>query len=178
VTLQIEGTAGSAPADPDGPEADEVERLNTLLTRVRVGSHVVRRLVSVERVGPRPSPLHVRATVYLTRHEPCTVGELATALDVSLGWASRVVDELVTNGLAERERDPADRRIVHLRLTPTARAFGEEIYRVHAEAIERALEPTEPTDREVIFSFLARLAEEYERHASQREKSDCRDLSA
>jgi DNA-binding MarR family transcriptional regulator len=101
------------------------------------------------------------------------VGELATGLGISLGWASRVADELVTNGMAVRERDPADRRIVHLRLTASAREFGEEMYRVHSEAIGQALGRTEPADRAVIVDFLARLAEQYERHTLPAEKADC-----
>ena len=46
-----------------------------------------------------------------------TMREVAAALGVSAGTATRVVDNLVRDGLAERAEDPADRRKVCIRPT-------------------------------------------------------------
>ena len=46
-----------------------------------------------------------------------TMREVAAALGVSAGTATRVVDNLVRDGLAERAEDPADRRRVCIRPT-------------------------------------------------------------
>lgn len=46
-----------------------------------------------------------------------TMREVAAAIGVSAGTATRVVDNLVRDGLAERAEDPADRRKVCIRPT-------------------------------------------------------------
>lgn len=61
-----------------------------------------------------------------------TMREVATALGVSAGTATRVVDNLVRDGLVERTENPADRRSVCVRSTANGkkRIRGlEECYR-------------------------------------------------
>jgi DNA-binding MarR family transcriptional regulator len=63
----------------------------------------------------------------LSRHQgPMPMGELSKALDVALSTATRMVDELVNGGLAERVADPDDRRVVRVTLTKE----GEELYQI------------------------------------------------
>src|ERR1700686_4371359 len=57
-----------------------------------------------------------------TAGKPQTMGQLAQALDVSLGSVTGLVDGLVERGLVRREEDPDDRRQKLARLTPTAEA--------------------------------------------------------
>src|SRR4030088_2504309 len=49
-----------------------------------------------------------------------TMGQLAEALNVSLGSVTGLVDGLVQRGLVRREEDPADRRQKLAHLTPAA----------------------------------------------------------
>jgi len=48
------------------------------------------------------------------------VGQLASGLGISYGWASRVVEELEAAHYLVRERDTDDRRVVRVRLNPDA----------------------------------------------------------
>ncbi len=91
------------------------------------------------------------------------MGELASALGMSAGWATRVVDELVSTGFAERITDPHDRRVVHVRLAAAARDVAEGAYRWQAEAIERALAGLDPAGRQAVRVFLARAIDELSR---------------
>src|SRR5664279_2019982 len=60
----------------------------------------------------------VRAAIHIYQHGERTVGQLASGLGISYGWASRVVEELENAGYAIRERDADDRRVVRVRLNP------------------------------------------------------------
>lgn len=55
-----------------------------------------------------------------------TMGRLSERLHVRQNALTQAADRLVNHGLAERLSDPADRRIVRLRLTPTGAAWVHE----------------------------------------------------
>jgi DNA-binding MarR family transcriptional regulator/transposase-like protein len=131
--------------------------------------------VAVTRSGPPSdvpmtiSPKLVRALLYLAQHggRAMTVGELAEGVGVSLGWASRVADELVAIGLLERIRDDHDRRVVQLQLTPRATVISGRLWSDREDAIVAALSEVFPEERQVIARFLRRLTAELESHASK-----------
>lgn len=106
------------------------------------------------------SPHAIRAAIHLYQHGECTIGELATGLGISLGWASRVAEELEKSGHFVRERDPGDRRVVRLHLAPSAIAEVERAYRWRGDAVERALETLAPPERAALRVFLRRLIDE------------------
>ncbi len=66
---------------------------------------------------------------------PMTMGELASAAEVPLSTATRLVDTMVDNGYAERLSDPDDRRVVRVQFTPT----GAELYQALDELIQRRI---------------------------------------
>lgn len=131
--------------------------------------------VAATRAGPPSdvpvtvSPKLVRALLYLAQHggRAMTVGELAEGVGVSLGWASRVADELVSIGLLERIRDDRDRRVVQLQLTPRATLVSGRLWSDREDAVVAALSEIFPEERPVIARFLRRLATELESHASK-----------
>jgi DNA-binding MarR family transcriptional regulator len=107
-----------------------------------------------------PASAHViRAAIHIYDEGPQTVGQLAHGLGISQGWASRVVDELERAGYVERERDPADRRVVRVRLTPMAVERVERAYHWRGGAVEAALAGMEPQERAAIAVFLRRFLE-------------------
>ena len=57
--------------------------------------------------------------------EADTAGEIARQLGVSRSLLSKNVEEAVQAGYIETAQDPADRRVVRLRLTPQAQAAAE-----------------------------------------------------
>ncbi len=110
--------------------------------------------------GPPLSRGAIRASIQLFGRSGMTVSELAASLRMSVGWASRVVDELVRAGLAERTTDPMDRRVVHVALTRLAADFVGSAYRWRGEAIDRALEGLDAEGRSAVLRFRARAVEE------------------
>jgi DNA-binding MarR family transcriptional regulator len=101
----------------------------------------------------------VRAAIHVYQHGQRTVGQLASGLGISYGWASRVAEELETAHCVIRERDADDRRIVRVRLNPAAVDEVERAYRWRGQTVQEALEPLSDTERESVRLFLRRVTE-------------------
>jgi DNA-binding MarR family transcriptional regulator len=105
------------------------------------------------------SPKLARALLYLVQHggAEITVGSLADGLGVSLGWASRVADELVSIGFLQRIRGSRDRRIVQLQLNERAREAANQLWAAREGAVTAALKESSPAERQAIVHFLRRF---------------------
>jgi DNA-binding MarR family transcriptional regulator len=101
----------------------------------------------------------VRAAIHVYQHGERTVGQLASGLGISYGWASRVVEELETAGYVIRERDANDRRVVRVRLNPEKLAEVERAYEWRGRAVEEALEPLSESGQEAVRLFLRRVTD-------------------
>ncbi len=113
-------------------------------------------------LAPTSRPLSghaVRAAIHVYQHGERTVGQLASGLGISYGWASRVVEELEASGYLQRERDPDDRRIVRVRLNPEKLEEVERAYRWRGRAVEQALEPLTVSEKDAVRAFLRRVTE-------------------
>ena len=108
--------------------------------------------------GP-PTSHVIRAAIYVYTQGPQTIGQLATGLGVSQGWASRIVDEMERAGYLVRERDPDDRRVVRVSLVPAAVERVERVYRWRGDVVESALQGMSPEDRAAVEGFLRRYVE-------------------
>jgi DNA-binding MarR family transcriptional regulator len=156
------------PTDPARPSSSdfagiaraEIVGVSELLLRVILASRAVDRQRPSH--APELTPHAVRATIHLFQHGQGTVGELAEGLGVSMGWASRIADELERVGHILRERDALDRRVVHLRLSPAATRLAEDMYLERGRAVAEALAVLEPQEREAVRRFLTRLIDELE----------------
>jgi DNA-binding MarR family transcriptional regulator len=109
--------------------------------------------------GMRPpmSDHAIRAAVHVYQHGERTVGQLASGLGISYGWASRVVEELEAAHFLVRSRDPHDRRVVHVRLDPAALERVEHAYRWRGRAVEQALAPLSEAEQQGVRLFLRRV---------------------
>jgi DNA-binding MarR family transcriptional regulator len=64
--------------------------------------------------------------------EPCTMGDIAKRVSLSLSSVTLIVDKLVKLKLVVRVRSKTDRRIVYAKLTPE----GQQIYQVQIEHLD------------------------------------------
>jgi DNA-binding MarR family transcriptional regulator len=144
--------------DNADPVADVVMILPELARRLRLKP----RPTTSDR--PRPSLSQIKAMTHLAQSGQQTMTGLARGLDISLPAATDLVDRLISAGLAERIRDDIDRRIVFVRLTPTARARIEPILDYRRRAVSDVIEQLEPDERATFIKGLrllsAALAEE------------------
>lgn len=114
------------------------------------------------------SPHAMRAATHVYQHGERTIGQLASGLGISYGWASRVVEELEQLGYVQRERDADDRRVVHVRLVDAARDEVKRASRWRSEAVAKALEPLTEGERAGVRLFLRDISELLRRDLPER----------
>ncbi|RYD58101.1 MAG: MarR family transcriptional regulator [Sphingomonadales bacterium] len=95
-----------------------------------------------------------RTLKLLERHEGLNQGQLAELLEVEPITACRMIDRLEEAGLAERRRDPADRRAWRIFLTEKARPVLADLKDVAAEMIEGALQGLSAHQRDELIGSL------------------------
>jgi DNA-binding MarR family transcriptional regulator len=89
-----------------------------------------------------------------------TVDTLAGGLRLSHSRTVRVIDRLEAEGLALRERDPADGRSVLVRLTPAGERAGAAVLAAREAALARALGGLEPHERRMFATLAERVLAE------------------
>jgi DNA-binding MarR family transcriptional regulator len=77
-----------------------------------------------------------RAIDVIDQRGRLTAGELATAMHLTSGAITSVVDRLERGGWAKRVHDPDDRRRVVIEPTAKVRKLGEELYGTYQDALE------------------------------------------
>ncbi len=152
-----------AAADRVSDEALEISQLVVELVHVAYATRHVdaETAPAAARGDPQSASAHaIRAAIHVYQHGGRTIGEIATGLGISLGWAGRVVRELEASGMVNRAPDPTDRRIVHVALTARALEMVRRAYLWRAEAIERALATLDASGRAAVDRFLRLAVEE------------------
>ena len=84
-----------------------------------------RQLRQQDRSGLAPALATALATI--SREGPITLGHLATREQVTPPTITRLVDQLVEQGLVSRQTDDADRRVCRVRITAAGRRRLEAI---------------------------------------------------
>ncbi len=151
----------------DPVSRDEALETSRLVVDLLHAAHASRRVAEAAGGDPQVADPHqpaasqhaIRAAIYLYQHGERTVGQLASGLGISRGWASRVADELVERGHAARQSDPGDRRVVRLRLTEGSLAEIERAYRWRGDVVAAALAEHGPAERAAIRRFLRHVAD-------------------
>jgi len=107
----------------------------------------------------------------LRRHGPdhdLTPGELMAETLVSSGTMTHRVDQMEAAGLVSRQADPADGRVVRVRLTDRGRAAADAALGSLLERERELLEPVTPAERSVLAGLLRRLLEPFDREPARR----------
>ena len=87
--------------------------------------------------------------------EPITVSRLGADLGLSSGDVTALVDRLERHGMVRRARDHADRRRVHVSLTPKAEDLGAELLQPIAARIGQAVAALDPAELAAVERYLA-----------------------
>lgn len=108
---------------------------------------------------------------HLDEVEPTSVSELAEHMGVTLSTMSLSVKRLVRQGYVERSPDPADGRVVQLRLTDDGTRVREADSVLDPDLAERMLGLLEASERRAALeglAILARAADELVREGGRR----------
>jgi DNA-binding MarR family transcriptional regulator len=91
--------------------------------------------------------------------DPMMVTELADFLGVTASTMSLNLKRLEEAGLARRARDPADRRVMNVKLTEEGAGVRERYATVDPGRVARLLDRLHPSERHRAAEAFARLAE-------------------
>ena len=100
---------------------------------------------------------HLAALAALDDFGPHVQRDLASRLGLDPSDVVKVLDELTARGHVERTRDPADRRRVQARLTPSGKAVLTELLAEARTVDEDLLAPLAPAEREQLHGLLTRV---------------------
>jgi len=88
-----------------------------------------------------------------------TANELAREMAIDAGAVTRMLDRLAAKGLLERVRSEADRRVVHLRLTPAGESVARKVPYVLAAVNNDFLRGFGEAEWKQLRRLLARMAD-------------------
>ncbi len=86
-----------------------------------------------------------------------TMGDLARAMHLTSGGATRVVDRMIAAGEVERRPCADDRRVLYARLTGPGRVRAEQAAAAHAASLEAAYGVLTQDEITTLDSLLDRL---------------------
>jgi DNA-binding MarR family transcriptional regulator len=98
----------------------------------------------------------------LAESGPLTQIELATALAIDRTAMVYLLDELEDSGLAERVRNPDDRRSFLIHLTGEGQRTQRQAAKALAGATDTLLRPLDPEERDLLRTLLTRIADHWQ----------------
>lgn len=111
--------------------------------------------IRARRIGVTRAQWHTLSI--LKRNEGCNQGMLADLLEVEPITVGRMIDRLEDAGLAERRRDPADRRVWRIHLTDKAQPVLIELRAIADTMIDEVMDGVDPQDRVLMHAALKTL---------------------
>ena len=148
------------PHDPTSARAAPARELSLRagFLLVQLGTHAHRRFA--ERLAALElHPRHFGMLSHLAASEGQSQQALSMALGIHRSAVVALVDDLEQRGLAERRRDPVDRRAYTLYLTPAGRDLLADLKRIAAEHEAELLAALDASERSQLISLLQRVAE-------------------
>ena len=91
--------------------------------------------------------------------EPVTMSELSSTLNVPMSTATRIVDGLVKNDMAERVNDTSDRRIVRVGMSKNGRELYEMGMTYNKQRITRLLKDFTADEQTQLLNLMNKLFE-------------------
>lgn len=109
--------------------------------------------------GMEVSEHQARILAVLDPDDPAMVTELADAMGVTASTMSLNLKRLEERGLVTRDRDPADRRVMNVRLSPLGAAVREGLSELDIGRVDALLRSLGREERRVALQGLVALAE-------------------
>ncbi|MGD8322318.1 MAG: MarR family winged helix-turn-helix transcriptional regulator [Gemmatimonadota bacterium] len=109
--------------------------------------------------GARVSAHQAEILSYLDGADPTMVGELAAHVGVTPSTMSITLKRLEEGGYVRRDRDPADRRVINVRLTAAGERVRDARTVLEPERVAAMLSLLSPEERTEAVRGLALLAE-------------------
>ncbi len=106
------------------------------------------------------TPPQFMALQWLYEEGELTIGDLSAKMFLACSTMTDLVDRMERQGLVERLRDTADRRVVRVVLREKGRRLFEDVLAAKRDRLRRILTPYSLEDVKTIHRFLNRLLED------------------
>jgi DNA-binding MarR family transcriptional regulator len=139
-SLDRPSAARDATIEPDSarpPSRGDLERLAIAELRASIGR--LRCLTAQRLVGHGVSLAHLQLLQLLEAHGELTMTQVAEVVGVSMSNATGLVDRMADRGLVERHRSAADRRVVHVHISPAGRDVLADMDAVREDPLRAVL---------------------------------------
>lgn len=103
------------------------------------------------------TPTRVTVLLDVVRRGPVGLAEVASAEGINPTMLSRVISDLVGDGLLQRGSDPQDRRAAWVKATPAGRRLAERMRRERTKAVNVALAALPAAERRAVQAALPAL---------------------
>jgi DNA-binding MarR family transcriptional regulator len=136
-------------------EREQLERLVEMLgsyAHAVLSGHLLERAT-----GGKLTAAQLHALAFVSRHAGCSTKALSAGLRTSIPSATRLVDRLVRKGLIDRCESGEDRRLVQLRVTPTAETALRSVQEARIAQLEAAVSALPADERPPLLGGLERL---------------------
>jgi DNA-binding MarR family transcriptional regulator len=144
-----------------------VNRRRELLSRLeRLGPGLRRRMGESERHADflkrfgGATLYQMGALRHLVKNGPLTMNELAARMDISPSSATQLVDRLVHHGLAVRNPDPDDRRVLRVDVSGPAKEAVRDFEKNTTRRLESLVAPLTDDELELLASLAERIVQE------------------
>lgn len=87
------------------------------------------------------------------------MSDIAARLDLTQSGCTALVDRAIQSALVERYRDPADRRVVWVALTPEGNQTLDKLRRIRSRFMAKYLSHLDPEELSMLATLLGRAAE-------------------
>lgn len=139
------------------PSQDLDRVASALAATLPVLQRAIERRVDLESPHVKPPEGQLALLRFVARYEGTTVREAAQALLMKPNNVSALISQLTGRGLLERRQDDADKRIVRLHLTPTARRELAEVRRIENAHLTRAIRALTEGEMDALGSAVGAL---------------------
>jgi len=98
------------------------------------------------------------AILHLLKDIPkCKMSEIAKFLNVTTSAATGIVDRMVRSGLLKRSREPKDRRIINIKLTPKGEKTINTIFKERQKMMTDIFRHFDPKEREAYLNTVKKM---------------------
>lgn len=101
---------------------------------------------------------------YIATHVPCTAHDVAMAIKKDKAQITRLINELIKQGLVERAKNPHDKRELILSLTDSGQALALQIQVARTTVSERMTQGLDQTQQAQIKQWLILMTDNLARH--------------
>ncbi|WP_158437915.1 MarR family winged helix-turn-helix transcriptional regulator [Naasia lichenicola] len=142
---------------------DQIDALTAQTIRlIRSADSVRHRLATLDQLGPT----EVRAVSRIGQAGQVTPKMLATALEMTTGAVTAILDRLETAGLLRRLPNPADRRSTLIELTAEGKTVSDRMYVEFNQVVASVTKFLDGDNIGTVTEFLEQAADAMYTHAS------------